>query len=109
MSNPTNGEGAFPFTEDEMLQAFLLVEQPTVARRHARVAKDALTPEMDWAMSVQTLALLYIGSESARAKIDRLREQGDLPDREGEPTWAQRVAALRQSLGRGRQEPPERP
>jgi hypothetical protein len=107
MADPNYEEGAFPFTEDEMVEAFVLVEDPTTARQHARAAASALAPPgMDWAMSGPTLLLLYLGSASARAKIDVLRARGTIQDAPGQPSWDERVNALREDLDRRKQTPP---
>ena len=101
-----SGDGAFPFTLDELVQGFALVEDRSTATEHAREALSALNPDSDWAMSGQTLLLLYVGSESARRKIDSLRAGGVLEDAPGAPSWDSRVQTLREELERRRQSPP---
>lgn len=100
-------DGAFPFTLDELVHAFALVEDHATATEHARAVRRALRPDSDWAIAGQTLLLLYVSSESARESIDSLRASGVLADAPGDPPWELRVTALREELQRRRQFPPE--
>jgi hypothetical protein len=99
-------DGEFPFTEDEMAQAFSFAEDSTAARAHAQDAVRALARAPGWALGANTLLLLYVGSDTARAKIDALRERGVIEDAMDVAAWEARVTAFREDLQRRRPAPP---
>ena len=67
----------FPFTEDELFQAFCLVTDEQAARIQAREVIVAVGAEPRWEMSDESLALLALGSTSAAAKVELIRSQRD--------------------------------
>lgn len=82
----------FDFTEDEMYCALRLVTSDAEARQQANVFASAYEPGMDWATSEHALLLLSLRSESARARVERIRRAMQESRRD---TWLQRQHAER--------------
>jgi hypothetical protein len=70
----------FPFTENEFFEAFRLVSETDEARANARKVIEQLSGEPHWNASLETLALLALGSASAAEKVASIR-QHMRPDR----------------------------
>jgi hypothetical protein len=65
----------FPFTEEELIQAFRLVSTDEEARANARFLLEQVAREPTWDASDESLALLALGSISAAHKVAAIREQ----------------------------------
>jgi ABC-type sugar transport system substrate-binding protein len=76
----------FDFTEDEMYRALRLVASETEARQQAATFAAEYEPGMDWATSEHALLLLSLGSETARARVERIRRAMQESRRD---TWLQ--------------------
>jgi hypothetical protein len=70
----------FPFTREELFQAFRMVEPESAARKHAAEIAS-VGASQNWAMSEETLLLLSLASDEARSKADRLRKELQKLDR----------------------------
>ncbi|MBW3572579.1 MAG: hypothetical protein KY467_15865 [Gemmatimonadetes bacterium] len=82
----------FDFTEDEMYRALRLIVSDAEAREQAAAFAAEYEPGMDWATSEHVLLLLSLGSESARTRVDRIREALQESRRE---TWLRDQHAAR--------------
>lgn len=76
----------FDFSDEEMYRALRLVVSEAEARQQATAFAAEYEPGMDWATSEHALLLLSLGSETARARVERIRRAMQESRRD---TWLQ--------------------